>query len=174
MERKNEMNSQPTPSTPDAGLINERVKTAVHSHRIILRVLTTVAFVFGFVAIATSIYIVSFYRIKYLPKQREMLYGSRLAAEQAGTGANSAQNGLKPMENLPRAEEFLRNEVVLTHVVGIGVAIVALAVGVLGLETLVLLTVVVLNRRVTLNQINANLAQISDQLRELRTGRGGT
>jgi hypothetical protein len=33
---------------------------------------------------------------------------------------------------------------------------------------------VVLNRRIALNQINDSLAQISNQLRELQTGRGGT
>jgi hypothetical protein len=32
--------------------------------------------------------------------------------------------------------------------------------------------VVILNRRVTLNQINSNLAQISNQLRELKDARG--
>ena len=49
----------------------------------------------------------------------------------------------------------------------------AVAVGASGLGTLILLTVVVLNRRIALNQINANLAQISNQLRELQAGRGG-
>jgi len=37
---------------------------------------------------------------------------------------------------------------------------------------LILLTVVVLNRRVTLNQVNNSLAQISNQLLELKTVRG--
>ena len=167
------MNPQLTRPAPDAGAINQRVKAAVHSHRIKLRVLTTVAFAFGFVAIATSIFIVWFYVIMYMPKQREMLNGSKQAAEQARTNAGAAQQGVKPADNLPRAEEFLRNEVVLTYVLSMGVTVVALAVGALGLGTLVLLTVVVLNRRVTLSQINASLAQISQQLRELQTARGG-
>jgi len=50
--------------------------------------------------------------------------------------------------------------------------IVGMAVGVLGLGTLVLLTVVILNRGATLNQINARLAQISHQLRQLQDNRG--
>jgi hypothetical protein len=45
--------------------------------------------------------------------------------------------------------------------------VVAAAVGLLGLGTLTLLTVVILNRRVALNQINMSLAEISSQLREL-------
>ena len=51
------------------------------------------------------------------------------------------------------------------------VAAVALSVGVLGLGTLTLLTVVILNRRVALNQINVSLAQISRQLQDLQTAR---
>jgi len=48
----------------------------------------------------------------------------------------------------------------------------SVAVGVLALGTLILATVVTLNRRVTLNQINTSLAHISDQLRDLRVSRG--
>ena len=49
-----------------------------------------------------------------------------------------------------------------------GTVVLAAAVGLLGLGTLTLLTVVILNRRVALNQINASLAGISSQLRELQ------
>jgi len=166
------MNPQSNPPTPDALAINQRVKTAVHSHRIKLRVLTTAAFVFGFVAIAASLFIVWFYMIFYMPKQREMLNWSQKAAEQGRTSADTAENGEKRTENLPRTDQILRNEVVLTYVASMGVTLVASAVGALGLGTLILLTVVVLNRRVTLNQVNASLAQISDQLRELQAGPG--
>ncbi len=162
------MNDQPNPPMPDAGAINERVKTAVHSHRIKLRVLTAAAFVFGFVAVAASIFIVWFYLIFILPKQREMLYDSQKTVEQAKTNTESAEAGVKRIDNI------LRLQAVMTYVVSTELTGVALAVGVLGLGTLTLLTVVVLNRRVTLNQINASLAQISNQLRELQTARGST
>jgi hypothetical protein len=51
--------------------------------------------------------------------------------------------------------------------------VVTLSVGLLGLGLLILLTVVVLNRRATLNRINASLAQISNQLRAMQNARGG-
>jgi Na+/citrate or Na+/malate symporter len=162
------MNYQPNPPMPDPGAINQRVKAAVHSHRIKLRWLTTAAFVFGFVAIATSIFIVWFYLNICLPKQKAMFDASQKAVEQAKTSTDSAEAGVKRIDNL------LRDEVVLTYVLSVGVTLVALAVGALGLGTLILLTVVVLNRRATLNQINASLAQISNQLRELQTTRGST
>ena len=162
------MNHQPNPPTPDAGAINELVKTAVHSHRIQLRVLTTVAFVFGFAAIATSIFIVWFYLMLYMPKQRVMLDDSQKTVEQARTITDSTEAGVKRMHGL------LESEIFMTYVVSMGVMVVALAVGVLGVGTLILLTVMILNRRVALNQINASLTQISNQLLEMQTERGGT
>ena len=167
MERKNNMNYQPNTPAPDAGAINELVKTAVHSHRIKLRVLTTAAFVFGFVAIAASIYIASFWLLM-LPMQRKMLHDPPNTVEQAKTSTESAEDGVK------RIDKLLRTEAGLTYVASTEATGVALAVAVLGLGTLILLTVVVLNRRVALNQINDSLAQISNQLRDLKTGRGGS
>jgi hypothetical protein len=155
------MNHQPTPTTPDAGAINQRVKTAVQSHGIKLRVLTTAAFTLGFVAIAASILIVTFYVKIYLPEQ------GWVSAE-AQRPAEWAKVDMKHIDRLVRAEA------VQTDILGTGVTIVALAVTVLGLGTLMLMTVVVLNRRVALNQINDSLAQISKQLRELQTERGST
>ena len=159
------MNHRPQPTTPDAGAINELVKTAVHSHRTKLRVLTTAAFVFGFVSIATSIYIASFWLLM-LPKQREMLHDPQNYVEPAKTKTESAEDGVK------RLDKIVLTEAGLTYVASTQATCLALAVGVLGLGTLILLTVVVLNRRVALNQINNSLVQISNQLRELKTMRG--
>lgn len=160
------MNHQSNPSPADGGAINEQVKTAVNAHRVKLRVLTSAAFVFGFVAVAASIFIVWFYLFMYLPKQRQVLQDSEQAFQQAKSATNS------PEENIKQITKFLGVEVVLTNVVSMGVTFVALSVGVLGLGMLVLLSVVILNRRVALSQINASLAQISNQLRELQNARG--
>jgi len=117
-------------------------------------------------AIAASIFTVAFYVMKYLPKQRVIIEMSQTAVDLAGTNAGSAAELVK------RTDNILAHEVILTHVTSMGVTVVASAVGALGLGTLILVTVVILNRRVALNQINANLAQISNQLRELQTGHG--
>ena len=71
-------------------------------------------------------------------------------------------------ETLQRLDRFLGVEIFMTHVISMGTTIVAAAVGVLALGTLVLVLVVMLNRRVTLNQINVSLAQISSQLKDLQ------
>jgi hypothetical protein len=167
MERKNNMNDPLKTPTPDAGAINELVKTAVHSHRIKLRVLTAAAFVFGFVAVAASILIASLCLHQW-PWQSEILkdlpYPKTM--EQAKPNTESAE------DRLNRIERIIHQEAFMTRMASTEAAGVALAVAVLGLGTLILLTVVVLNRRVALNQINASLVQISNQLRELQTERG--
>jgi len=158
----NESSNQPT---SDAGVINERVKTAVNAHRVKLRVLTTTASVFGFLAVAASLLIVWAYLFMYLPKQRQMILESHQSVEKAQAANDSAG------ENVKRIADFQRTHIVLTDVISMAVAAVALSVGVLGLGTLTLLTVVILNRRVALNQINVSLAQISRQLQDLQTAR---
>jgi hypothetical protein len=158
MERKNNMNYPLNTPAPDSGAINESVKTAVHSHRIKLRVLTTSAFVFGFVAIAASIYLASFWVLS-------LRWENQIHQRLPKPNAESAEDGVK------RLELIIGNEAFLTRLATTEATGVALAVAVLGLGTLILLTVVVLNRRVALNQVNASLIQISNQLRELKTAR---
>jgi hypothetical protein len=168
MERKNYMNYQPNPPTPDAGAINELVKAAVHSHRIKLRVLTAAAFVFGFIAITASILIASLW-LHQLSWQAEILKDLPYpkTVEQAKPNTESAE------DRLNRIERIIHQEAFMTRMASTEATGVALAVAVLGLGTLILLTVVILNRRIALNQINASLLQISNQLRELQAGRGG-
>jgi hypothetical protein len=164
MERKKNMNDPHNPPTPDTGAINEQVKSAVQSHRIKLRVLTTVAFVFGFVAIAASVPIASWW-LRELPMQNLLVADlpnpGAAAASRANTG--SVEDRLTLLERAVRGEAFL------THMASTQATGLALAVAVLGLGTLILLTVVVLNRRIALKQINDSLVQISNQLRELKT-----
>jgi len=145
--------------------------TAVRSHRIKIRVMTTVAFLLGFLAMITGILIVWSYLVFMLPKQKELALGAEILVHQFQTNSAAAQ----PVGDAGKQMgDILNGEIAMNRVTSTGVVVVALAVGVLGLGTLILLTVVILNRRVALNQINASLAQISEQLRELQTERGST
>ena len=156
------MNDQSILPPREAGAITERAKTAVSAHRVKLRVLTMAACGFGFVAVAASLLIVWAYLFMYLPKQRQMIQESQQSVEKARVANDSAGGDVK------RIEDFQRTHIVLTDAISMAVAAVALSVGVLGLGTLILLMVVILNRRAALNQINASLAQISSQLRQLQ------
>ena len=161
------MNDPLKTPTPDAGAINELVKTAVHSHRIKLRVLTAAAFVFGFVAVAASILIASLCLHQW-PWQSEILKDLPYPKTMEQARPNTESAG----DRLNRVERIIHQEAFMTRMASTEAAGAALAVGVLGLGTIILLTVVILNRRVALNQINNSLAQISSQLRELQTERG--
>jgi heme exporter protein D len=162
------MNDQTNSPLPEAGKIAEQVKAGVQSHRIKLRVLTSAAFGFGLLAVVMSVFIVAFYAVMYLPKQKQVLRDLEVAAAQVR--ANGATAPFE--ESVKEINKYLGVEVILTHVTSMGVTMVALAVGTLGVGMLVLLVVVILNRRVALNQISSSLAQISNQLRELQTARG--
>ncbi len=153
-------------AVPNANAINERVVTAVRSHQRTIRALTSLAFLLGFLAIAASIVVVSAYFVFYRPKEKQLLREVTAAAEQSNHTSAAGQGTGEGVWKL----QFDYPSVQATHTYFLSVCIMltALSVGLLALGTIVLLTVVVLNRRVTLNQINTSLAQISGQLRELR------
>lgn len=160
--------TDPSPNF-DPAAINDRVTAAVRSHRIKIRVLTSVAFLFSFFAVAASVLFVWCYLKFYLPKQEQMLHDAKSVVLQSrrnpAAGEGSVQDSVK------RIDIFLDTHIVMTYMVSMGTTVIAIVVGILGLGTLVLLTVVVLTRRIAPNQLNASLAQISNQLRELQTNR---
>lgn len=163
------MNDQNTAPTPDSNAINESIKTAVNSHRIKLRVLTTAAFVFGFLALVTGLVITWVYPVAVLPKQRELVQHAETLLAQHRTSSVAG----KPESDADKEiRHLLAVEIMVGNVTTAGTAIVALAVGLLAFGTLLLLSVFILSRRVALNQINLSLTQISNQLQELQKGRG--
>lgn len=161
----NPSTSTPPVSTPEADAINKRVITAVRSHQRTIGALTSLAFLLGFLAIAASIVIVSAYFVLYRPKEKQLLREVTAAAEQAKQNPAAAQGTAGDAPKLKF--DYPSVQATHTYFLSICIMLTALSVGLLALGTLVLLAVVVLNRRVTLNQINTSLAQISGQLREL-------
>jgi hypothetical protein len=55
---------------------------------------------------------------------------------------------------------------------GKGIFLTAVSIALLGVGTFLTLLLVIFNRHVTLRQINANLAQISAQIKTLQDGKG--
>jgi uncharacterized protein YoxC len=160
------MNDQSKNPLPDLNNINASVTAAVTSHRTKLRVLTGAALSLGLIAVAISFLILVFYPVMYLPKQKELMKRAETAAAQSKTETVE--------QTVNRLDRFVHVEILMTHVVSMGTTIVAAAVGALALGTLVLVMVVTINRRSTLQQINVSLAQISAQLKQLqlREGKG--
>lgn len=146
----------------DPAAINTRAAAAVGSHRLRTRILTSLALLFGFVAIATSLGLAWSYYIFVLPRQTETIqHGS-----QAFIPHNAPAQPPSTEEALQRIDRHLRMEAEVSRALGVGTSILAAAVGALGLGTLVLLLLVMLNRRTALNQLNVSLTEISRQLRQ--------
>jgi hypothetical protein len=163
------MNPPPDP-LPDTDSINQRALAAVRSYRITVRVLAISAFAFALLAVAISLYLVWFWRTTFVPKHEELLQGTDWLRQAAAGGAANAPGGSSAAGTnlLERIGGMMKVEAAHTYALSMGVALVALLDSALGLGILALATVVMLNRRVTLKQINAHLAQISQQLRELQ------
>jgi predicted PurR-regulated permease PerM len=120
---------------PNLEDINARVVTAVNAHRTKVRVLMSMALLFGFVAIAASILIVAIYRVMYLPKQKEIIKQAERALIQAKTETVE--------ETVERLDKFLGVEIFMTHVISMGTTIAAAAgKASLALGTFVLMLVV--------------------------------
>jgi len=167
----NPSTSTPPASAPEANAIHKRVITGVRSHQRTIRVLSSLAFLLGFLAIAASIVIVSAYFVLYRPKEKQLLREVTLAAQQA----QQAKQTQGTAADAPKLNfDYPSIQATHTYFLSICILLTALSVGLLALGSLVLLAVVALNRRVTLNQINTSLAQISAQLRELHDARSVT
>ena len=123
----------------------------------------------GFLPTITSLLLVWNYPIFILPKQRELDLEAGKLMRQLRTEAIPSAPGDDAGRGIGK---LLAVQIETTHITTAGTAVVALAVGLLGLGSLTLLTVVILNRRVSLNQIDASLKEISRQLRDLQEGRG--
>jgi len=164
------MNHQPDNPSSEITAINERVAAAVRSHRIKIRVLAGIAFLFGFAAIVTSIVLVMGYLYLVLPKQTEMLRDS--GATMGKPRIDAAAGQLSMEDVVKKIDDFVLTETIMMHAISVGATVLAVAVGVLAMGTLTVLIVVMLNRRATLNQISVSLVQLSNQLRELSAAGG--
>lgn len=156
------MNNEPANSGTEA--IHQRIMTGVKAHRLKVRILTSAAFVFGFLAMVSSLVLAWSYPVFILPKQREMEFHAVNLLEQARTNAITTM----PVDAGQELAKLLAIEIQVTNITTAGTALIAAAVGLLGLGTLILLTVVILNRRVALNQVNTSLAEISGTLRGMQ------
>lgn len=157
--------TNPPESLPDFSAISQRVAEKLRSHQRRIRLLTGAAFLLGFLAVATSFFIVSGYFVFYRPKEKEVLRQVTLAAQRAKTEPAPSDNTTPVTAKLPF--DFPSVQATMTFLHSVAIASLGAAVGILALGTLVLLAVVVLNRRVTLRQVNTSLAQISAQLKEI-------
>jgi hypothetical protein len=146
--------------------LNEPILKKLRVYRWAGRLLTTVAFGVGFLAIAGGIVLmrgsasVMFPQVQLLLKQSTAAYG-------AATNTVAGLNSTNEMLTLGHGSK-VNQQVLVTLMQGKILNVTSLAVTLLGLGTMLTLVLVIFNQRITLSQVNASLAQISQQLKELQ------
>ena len=132
-----------------------------------LKWLTGIAVALWCLAILTSTAVLFIYPIFYAPKERQMLQDLGSNGYAASSEPNSADPAPPPVTEKSMRRE-LGNQFVMTYVITKGILVVAASVVILSCGTLATLLLVIFHRRVTLQQINYSLAQISAQLKQLQ------
>ncbi|MDB6038811.1 MAG: hypothetical protein JWM99_2652 [Verrucomicrobiales bacterium] len=146
-----------------------RVFDEIAKHQRKMRALTGLACTFGILAVVASILIIAGYLVLYLPKQKQLMqdFGARI--ERIDSTATLPPGAQSPS---PRDRyDFPHIQVIMMNAVSFGGMLVAVAVGLLAAGTLTVLALIVVSRRATLDQINASLRQITEQMKLLQNAR---
>jgi hypothetical protein len=160
--------NSPTPDNDDAQM-NAAVMKSLKSYRWKGRVLTSLALGVGLLSIFAGIMIAWANAMMIRPMERLLLQDYPSATRQVDTNSVAASPA-EPKPPLPRAELDWRHiQVTAAH--GKVMFLTAVSIALLGVGTLLTLLLVIFNRHATLRQINASLAQISNQIKELQDGR---
>ena len=163
----------PDPSPRGSTEMNDAILKKISSHNWKGRMLTVVALAVGILSIAGGALLmwantrVIFPQIQLLLKEENgaLHRNSSLAAPTA-----TSTNSIDPLLTLSDGTTVNR-QVLVTLMLGKAMNVTSLAVALVAVGTLLTLLLVIFNRRVTLRQINASLAQISDQIKGLQDGR---
>ena len=143
--------------------MNERTLRSITKHQRGLKLLSGAALAFWLVAMVGSVLVIWAYFYLYLPKEKQLLRDFGMEYQAASTNVVSASSGETEKQRVGR------NHIpfVMTRAVGMGMVSTAACVAVLSAGMFATIILVIWNRRVTLRQINANLTQISAQLKML-------
>ena len=152
--------------------MNAAVMKKLQSARWKGRALAAAALSVGLLSIVAGIFLVWGNSAIIFP-QVQLLVQHSGTAPTVGGGTNSTTqtNAAEPILTLSDGTTVDR-QVLVTLMLGKAMNVTSLAVALLGVGTLLTLLLVIFNRRVTLRQINASLAQISNQINELQRRSG--
>jgi len=148
--------------------MNEAVMKQLHSYRWKGRVLTMLALGMGLLSIGAGILLMWANAAVIFPEVNLMLQQSN-AAKADNTNSTAIAGDL--LRALPDGTK-VDSQTLLLLMQGKAMNVTSLAVTLLGVGTLLTLVLVIFNRRVTLRQINASLAQISEQIKALQQSKG--
>jgi hypothetical protein len=131
-----------------------------------LQAITGLACTFGILAVVASILIIAAYLVLYLPKQKQLMqdFGARIERIDPSTALPPGVQNSNPRDRY----DFPHIQVIMMNAISFGGMLVAVAVGLLAAGTLTVLVLIVVSRRATLEQINAGLRQITEQMKLLQ------
>jgi hypothetical protein len=145
--------------TTTSGAADGRVLKTIRSQQRWLKALTAIAFSFWLLTVVGGITILVCYSIFIQPKERQLMRDMEMRQQAIASGTNAP-----PIT----AEQVMGIQTTMSYVIMKGVLIVTGCLLLLSVGTVLTLVLVIANRRVTLKQINCNLAQISEQLKQLQ------
>ncbi|HMJ88623.1 MAG TPA: hypothetical protein VK530_02345 [Candidatus Acidoferrum sp.] len=160
-------------STPSQITSDERVLRGVRTQQRWLKALTALAVAFWVVAVIGGVGLLVCYSIFYEPKEKQIRADYERYGHLTHYTYTNSPTGRSVVTSAATPEQALGLHFTMNYVVTKGLLAVVITVIVLSCGTLTTLLVVVLNRKVTLKQINHSLAQISEQLRELQGREAG-
>jgi hypothetical protein len=168
--------NQPIPNPPSGGKsteMNDAILKKISSHSWKGQALTIMALAVGILSITAGALLtwadthVIFPQIQLLLKEENSALHQNLSLN-APTATPT--NSVDPQFTLSDGTTVDR-QVLVTLMLGKAMNVTSLAVALVAVGTLLTLLLVIFNRRVTLRQINASLAQISNQIKELQDGK---
>ncbi|HXC36922.1 MAG TPA: hypothetical protein VNV43_13680 [Candidatus Acidoferrales bacterium] len=132
------------------------------------RLLTSAALGIGLLAIAGGI-LLTMACPRIIFPQVQLLLKQSTAQHANSTNSNSGAvtNAPNPVLTLSDGS-VVDQQTLVTLLFGKALDVMSLAIAILGLGAMLTLLLVIFNRRVTLRQVNASLAQISQQIKELQ------
>lgn len=148
--------------------MNEAILKKLHVFNWTGRLLTAATLGIGLLAIAGGILLAAANSNIVMPMERLLIQDYPGAAAGLGMTNNVAAHSGPVLTR----DELDARHVEVTFVHGKELFVTAMAVVLVGLGTFLTLLLVIFNRRVTLRQVNASLAQISAQIKELQNRQG--
>jgi hypothetical protein len=144
--------------------ITEATLKRLNSHNWAGRLLTSAALALGFLAIAAGVLLAVANANRVMPMERLLIWKYPGAA--AGLGITVPSDS--PDSKALTRDELDARHVEVTFMHGKELFLTMSAVALVGIGAFLTLLLVLLNRRVTLRQVNASLAQISHQIQEMQ------
>ena len=173
--------------TPENDTRNAQILHAIRSHESKGRLLTGIALTISLLSIVAGIAIAWFQFAMLEPKEREILLAYTQHAQPSEWTTNMfhkmgvsdseiasfyAHRDASGVNDTHLSQWELNRDMLhmdLTHDLGVALMLIAGAVALIGIGTIVTVIMVIVNRRITLRQINENLVQISLQLKKLES-----